>query len=144
MTTKMCKKCKQEKPMSDYSKGQGKCKTCRKHLRTEQYDDKQKEQRKQHYKEVERPIAEKKKATTKEELRAEFKTKHNMKPDEDMLHRYFDTDYGEHEHIFITEETFEKLMKDLNEKNPDKEPTAVKPPQQIYDMIAEREKEDMK
>ena len=68
---------------------------------------------------------------------------HNMKPDEDMLHRYFDTNYGEHEHIFITEETFEKLLKDLNEKYPDKEPKAVKPPREIYDMIVEREKDDI-
>ena len=124
MNTKICNVCNEEKIVSMFTKGKGACMKCRNKKRIQNYKTEREE--------------------TKEELREEFKTKHNMKPDEDMLHRYFDTDYGEHEHIFIAEETFEKLMKDLNEKYPDKEPKAVKPPQQIYDMIAEREKEDMK
>ena len=39
MSTKTCKKCKQEKPMSEYSNGQWKCKTCRKQLRTQTYKE---------------------------------------------------------------------------------------------------------
>jgi len=77
MTTKTCNNCEIDKPLSDYSKRQGKCKECRS------------EKRKQHCKEVEKPIN--KEQLRQEQLRQEFKDKHNLKPEHDMLEISFTT-----------------------------------------------------
>ena len=63
--------------MSDHSKRQGKCNECHS------------EKRKQHYKEVEKLIN--KEQLRQEQLRQEFKHKHNLKPEHDMLKLSFTT-----------------------------------------------------
>ena len=142
MTTKACKKCKQEKPMTEYSKGQGKCKSCRKHLRVEQYDDTQRENRKQHYSDIEKP---KLKEQTREQLRAEFLGKYNLEHRHDMLERNFETVSGyKFVDTFMHEDDFEDMLINIQKRNPQMEPKAVEPPEEIMVLIKKRNSEDIR
>ena len=141
MTTKACKKCKQEKPMTEYSKGQGKCKSCRKHLRVEQYDDTQRENRKQHYNDIEKP---KLNEQTREHLRAEFIGKYNIEPRHGMLAVNYETASGyKFVDTFMHEDDFEDMLIKIQKHYPQKEPKAVEPPEEIMALIKKRNSEDI-
>ena len=74
MNSKICKTCQQERPLCEYSKGHGKCKTCRQDIRKQTYNPEQRtqtynpEQRRSHYREVEK----KKKEQSQENINGEI------------------------------------------------------------------------
>ncbi len=133
MTTKQCKKCKEEKPITEYSKGQAKCKSCRKHLRVEQYQLQ--------------------KTLTREQLREEFKKKYDFQPGDNRMKIQF-SDKGKvtfTDH-FMEEEAFYEYLKDIEESiNRDKKDKgdyvvvkAQNVPKEIKEQVIERNKDKEK
>lgn len=117
MTTKQCKKCKQEKQASEYSKGQGKCKQCRQELRKKTYDEVQKEKRKEHYKNIEKPKEKEQQEDDHKNLRAKFYKMFNVPaegpPDGKLC--TVDCNFG---HVnFGTQEQFEKYFSYLKQQD---------------------------
>ena len=150
MATKQCKKCKEEKPLTDYSKGQAKCKSCRKHLRVEKYDEQQKAIRKQHYNEIDKPKLELQKKIEREQLREEFRKKFDMKPGDKVLEIVFTTEKGlTITDYFMEEEAFYESLKEIEERVnrdiKDKENHVVaiahSPPKEIKQKVIERNKD---